>query len=73
MSTDELTPGQTALAAALAGQLRQMHSPTAIQICGDDRAGKRVVAAAACSTIGGSLYELAVADIPTNAHDARRL
>ena len=69
MSTDEPTPEQAELAASLAGQLRRTQGPTAIQLCGDDRAGKRSVAAAACSAIGGSLYELAVADIPPNAHE----
>ena len=73
MSTDELTPEQAELAASLAGQLRQTNGPTAIQLCGDDRAGKRVIAAAACSAIGGSLYELAVADIPTGAHEREEL
>jgi hypothetical protein len=69
MSTGELTPGQAELAASLAGQLRQTNGPTAIQLCGDDRAGKRVVAAAACSAISGILHELAVDDIPTSAHE----
>ena len=73
MSTDELTPEQAELAASLAGQLRQTNGPTAIQLCGDDRAGKHDIAAAACSAIGGSLYELAVADIPTGAHEREEL
>ena len=73
MSTDGLAPEQTEMAESLAEIVRQTHGPTAIQLCGDDRAGKRIIAAAACSAIGGSLYELAVADIPTNAHEREEL
>jgi AAA+ superfamily predicted ATPase len=69
MSTDVPTPEQAELVAALTARQRSPDSPATIQLCGDDRLGKRAVAAAACRATGGSLYELAADDLPANAQE----
>lgn len=66
-------PGHAAIAKEIAARLHATRGPIAIQLCGDDRASKRLVAAAACSGIGGSLYELGADDIPTSAFERETL
>jgi hypothetical protein len=69
MSTDVPAPEQAELVAALGARLGRTAAASAIQLCGDDRTGKRSVAAAACHAIGGSLYELVADDLPANAQE----
>ena len=69
MSTDVPAPEQAELVAALGARLGRTAAASAIQLSGDDRRGKRSVAAAACHAIGGSLYELAADDLPANAQE----
>jgi hypothetical protein len=75
MSTDT-RPGERAelvtvlvarLAAARAG------GPLTIQLSGDDRAGKRAIAASAIRACGGPLYGLSVDEIPADAQERAAL
>ena len=69
----EPAPAHTAIAGEIAARLRATRGPIAIQLCGDDRASKRPIAAAACTEIGGSPYELNANDIPANAYERETL
>ena len=69
----EPEPRHAAIAEEIAARLQATRGPIAIQLCGDDQASKRLIAAAACSAIGGALYELGANDIPASAFDRETL
>ena len=73
VSAGEPMPGQAYIAAQIAARLREAREPVAIQLCGDDLAGKRSAAAAACRVIGTGLYMLSADGIPASAYERESL
>jgi ATP-dependent 26S proteasome regulatory subunit len=66
----ELPPSHQALVRKIAGLWSQMNDGStvpAIQLCGDEEAGKHAVAAAASATVGLQLHAIRAADVPAAA------
>ncbi|MGF1499444.1 MAG: ATP-binding protein [Elainellaceae cyanobacterium] len=73
---DLLVPSHQSLVNALAASLAQhgSQSPSPVlQLCGEDHASKRMIAAQVCRQIGSSLYSLNSKAIPTNTTDLQQL
>jgi hypothetical protein len=72
----ELVPSHAALAQRIAAAWSQASGRSAlpvIQLCGDERPGKRAVAAAACAALGLGLNVMPAQFIPANASELEAL
>ena len=73
VSAEEPSPGQADIVGQIAVRLREAREPVAIQLCGDDLAGKRNAAAAVSREMGVGLYMLSADDIPASAYERESL